>query len=80
MWLGEVAGDHAAQRRPAPVGTVRLWPLSRAVNNLRNNGSELLAPIVDAGPETAEEARRKLDVGAGRPQGVYKLQRRNTDC
>ena len=56
VWLGEEAGDYAALLRPAPAGTVRLWPVSRAVNNVRNNGPELLQPVIDAGPETPEEA------------------------
>ncbi len=60
VWLGEQAGDHAALMRPAPAGTLRLWPVSRAVNNVRNNGPALLAPMADPGPETAAEAR--LDI------------------
>jgi hypothetical protein len=35
---------------------LRLWPVSRAVNSVRNNGAELLVPMVDAAPLTAEEA------------------------
>ena len=42
VWLGEQDGDYAALLRPAPAGTMRLWPVSRAVNNVRNNGPDLL--------------------------------------
>ena len=62
VWLGEEAGDYTSLLRPAPAGTVWVWPVSRAVNNVRNNGPELLAPMADAGPETAEEAA--LDVNS----------------
>ena len=47
LWLGEVESDYAALLRPAASGTVRLWPVSRAVNNVRNNGAELLDRIDD---------------------------------
>ena len=61
VWLGEEPGDYAALLRPAPAGTVRLWPVSRAVNNVRNNGPELLEPMADPGPETAEEAAADIN-------------------
>ena len=47
VWLGEEPGDYASLLRPAPVGTLRLWPVSRAVNNVRNNGPELLDRVDD---------------------------------
>ena len=47
VWLGEQDGDYAALLRPAPAGTVRLWPVSRAVNNVRNNGPNLLDRVDD---------------------------------
>ncbi len=56
VWLGEEVGDFAALLRPAPAGTVRLWPVSRAVNSVRNNGPELLVQAIDAAPLTAAEA------------------------
>jgi putative SOS response-associated peptidase YedK len=43
LWLGEQPGAPATLMRPAPNGTLRTWPVSRAVNNVRNNGPELLA-------------------------------------
>ena len=47
LWLGEVDGDAAGLLRPAADGVLRLWPVSRAVNNVRNNGAELLDRIDD---------------------------------
>ena len=44
-WLGEVAGDPVALLRPAPDGILRTWPVSRAVNQPRNNAPELLCPV-----------------------------------
>jgi putative SOS response-associated peptidase YedK len=35
----------SALLRPAAEDVLRLWPISRAVNNVRSNGAELLAPI-----------------------------------
>lgn len=45
VWLGEVEGDPAALLRPSPAGTLRIWPVSRAVNTPANNGPELLAEV-----------------------------------
>ncbi len=47
VWMGEQDGDYGALLRPAPAGTVRLWPVSRAVNNVRNNGPDLLDRVDD---------------------------------
>ena len=44
-WLGEVEADPADMLRPAPDGTLRFWPVSRAVNSVRNNGPELAEPV-----------------------------------
>jgi putative SOS response-associated peptidase YedK len=56
VWLGETPGDHLALLRPAGAGVVRLWPVSRAVNSVRNNGADLLAPMDDAGPAAPADA------------------------
>ena len=56
VWLGEVADDYAARLRPARMSTVCFWPVSRAVNSVRNNGPELLKEAVDVAPLTAAEA------------------------
>jgi putative SOS response-associated peptidase YedK len=45
VWLGEVEDDPATLLRPSPDGTLRMWPVSRAVNTPRNNSAELLEPI-----------------------------------
>ena len=34
IWLGEEAGDYAMLLRPAPASSVRLWHVSRTVNNV----------------------------------------------
>lgn len=54
VWLGEAPGDHVALLRPAPDDLLQLWPVSRAVNNTRNNEAALLAPLAD---------RRAIPVG-----------------
>lgn len=46
-WLGETEADATRLLRPAPDGTLRLWPVSRAVNYVRNNGPHLLDRIDD---------------------------------
>ncbi len=49
-WLGEAEGDGAPAelQRPAPPGVVRLRPVSRTVNSVRNNGAALLDRIDDS--------------------------------
>ena len=46
-WLGEVEGDPPALMRPAADDVLRLWPVSRAVNSVRNNSPDLLDAIDD---------------------------------
>ncbi len=57
VWLGEAPGDYAALLRPAPAGTVRLWPVSSAVNSVQNDGLELLTPAIDVAPLPPAKAR-----------------------
>jgi putative SOS response-associated peptidase YedK len=45
VWLGEEPGDAAALMVPAAAGVLRMWKVSRAVSNVRNNGPALLAGI-----------------------------------
>ena len=47
VWLGEVPSDRTALLRPAAEGVLRLWPVSRAVNSVRNNTPDLLDRIDD---------------------------------
>ena len=44
-WLAGRPQTAAALLRPAPAGTLRLWPVSRRVNAPVVNGPELLAPL-----------------------------------
>jgi putative SOS response-associated peptidase YedK len=44
-WLGEAEGDATALMRPAADDVLNLWPVSRAVNSVRNNGAESLDRI-----------------------------------
>lgn len=41
-WLGETSGDPAPLMRPAGEDVLRAWPVSTRVNNVRNDGPELL--------------------------------------
>lgn len=45
-WLGEDDADPVELLRPAPDGTLRAWPVSRAVNAPRNDGPALTRPVV----------------------------------
>jgi putative SOS response-associated peptidase YedK len=45
VWLGEAPGDVAALLRPAAENVLRVWPVSRAVNNPRHEGAALLEPV-----------------------------------
>ena len=40
-WLGEIAGDPRGMLQPAPTGTLRMWPVSEAVNSVHQNAPEL---------------------------------------
>jgi putative SOS response-associated peptidase YedK len=46
-WLGEVEADPASLLRPAANDMLKLWPVSRAVNSVRNNSADLLDRIDD---------------------------------
>ena len=46
-WLGEADGGATALMQPAPDDVLHFWPVSRAVNSVRNNGAELLDRIDD---------------------------------
>ena len=47
VWLGEAEGDAPALLHPAADDVLHLWPVSRAVNNVRNNTAELLDRMDD---------------------------------
>jgi putative SOS response-associated peptidase YedK len=59
LWLGEVAGDPAALLKPAHDDVLRAWPVSRAVNNVKNDGAELLAPIAGA-PDPTRQGKSSI--------------------
>jgi putative SOS response-associated peptidase YedK len=42
LWLGEAEGDPRTLLRPAPDEVLRVWPVGKAVGNVRNDGPELL--------------------------------------
>ena len=44
-WLGETDRAAAALLRPAQAGTLRLWPVSTRVNNVRNNDASLAEAV-----------------------------------
>ena len=49
LWLGEPGGegDYATLMRPAPEGTLMIWPVHRDLGNVRNDHSDLLREGVD---------------------------------
>jgi putative SOS response-associated peptidase YedK len=49
IWLGNDADAAAELMRPVPNDVLRAWPISRAVNDVRRDGPELLDPIEEAG-------------------------------
>ena len=54
-WLGELDGDTAPLMRSAADDVLNSWPVSRAVNSVRNNGPELLDRIDDpAAPQPSD--------------------------
>jgi putative SOS response-associated peptidase YedK len=46
LWLGEAEGDPATLLRPAAEGVLRFWPIDKKVGNVRNDGPELIEPII----------------------------------
>ena len=46
-WLGEVDADPAALLRPSGA-TFRVWPVSSRVNNVRNDGPDLIESVAGA--------------------------------
>ncbi len=44
VWLREEDGDVSALLRPLPMDRLRIWPVARMVNNVKNDRPELLEP------------------------------------
>lgn len=42
-WLGETEADPATLLHPLPEYILRLWPVGRSVNSVRNDAPEMLA-------------------------------------
>jgi putative SOS response-associated peptidase YedK len=45
MWLSEVEDDPTALLKPAGDDVLRIWPVSKQVNFLKNNGAELVEAV-----------------------------------
>ncbi len=48
LWLGETEGDPGALLRAAPDDALRFWAVDKKVGNVRNDGPELIEPVVPA--------------------------------
>ena len=48
LWLGETEGDPGALLRAAPDDALRFWTVDKKVGNVRNDGPELIEPVVPA--------------------------------
>ncbi len=48
LWLGEAEGDVAALLRPAPEEALRFWQVDKKVGQVRNDGADLIEPVVPA--------------------------------
>ena len=50
VWLGAAEGDPIALLRAAPVDALRVWQISEAVGNVRNDGPDLIRPVAQTEP------------------------------
>lgn len=48
LWLGETEGDPGKLLRTLLENVLRVWPIGKAVGNVRNDGPELLEPTTVA--------------------------------
>jgi putative SOS response-associated peptidase YedK len=48
LWLGEQEGDPATLLRAAPEDALRFWSVDKKVGNVRNDGPDLIKPVVRA--------------------------------
>jgi putative SOS response-associated peptidase YedK len=46
VWLGEAEGDPQTLLRPLPADRLKVWSVSREVNNVKNDGPALLEPHI----------------------------------
>ena len=68
LWLGEGGNDWSDLMRPAADDVLRLWAVSRAVNNVRNNEPDLLDRIEIRMLD--RQAMRRLD--KTRPDDIHR--------
>lgn len=52
-WLGTPAKRLALLAKPFPAEETKMWPASRAVGNVRNEGPALVEPIEGASDDEA---------------------------
>ena len=50
LWLGETEGDPGKLLRTLAENVLRVWPIGKAVGNVKNDGPELLEPTTVAEP------------------------------
>ena len=50
VWLRETDGDVKALLNPAGEDVLKFWPVDRKVGNVRNDGPNLLEPVVETEP------------------------------
>ena len=50
LCLGETTGDPGKLLRPLAENVLRVWPIGKAVGNVKNDGPELLEPTTVAEP------------------------------
>ena len=48
LWLGETEGDPGKPLRTLLENVLRVWPIGKAVGNVKNDGPELLEPTTVA--------------------------------
>jgi putative SOS response-associated peptidase YedK len=75
-WLGGKLSDALALLKPYPVELMESWPVSNAVNSVKNDGPELLAPVT----RTHRPAQPPLFAAALRPAGARSRLARETPC
>ena len=58
-WLGEEPASEAelkAMLHPCPPDAIDVWPVSRDVGNVRNDGPQLVEPVEEPAPAKPEQA------------------------
>jgi putative SOS response-associated peptidase YedK len=50
VWLGEEEGDAQGLLRPAAEDVLKIWPVGKRVGNVKNDGPDLIEPVIEAEP------------------------------